>query len=187
MFVFSYLSELIPQKPEPIKLDDYLQMAYLIDNPDEVLAWLKKHSGSQQLIKCGVFNNGITFLHAAIFAANRRKDQKTDLKLVRDTHLQLIEYLLDNGADIDAQAPSKQFTPLMFAGRFLLTDVFELLLERGADLSLKSAETNPKTKAPDPRTVEEMMPNIHDEIRKPIILNLIAQHSHELGLCSLLQ
>ena len=129
MFIFSYLSELISQKPEPIKLDDYLQMAYLIDNPDKVLAWLKKHSGSQQLIKCGVFNNGLTFLHAAIFAANRRKDKKTDLKLIRDTHLQLIEYLLDNGAD-----------------------------------------------------VEEMMPNIHDEIRKPIIIDLIGRYSSEPGL-----
>ncbi|WP_206538879.1 ankyrin repeat domain-containing protein [Legionella norrlandica] len=165
-----------------IALDNIVSIKQLIEYPDQVMNWLKKEDMAQDIIVRGRYANGNNLLHAAIFAANRKKHAKTELCPVTEEHFNLIKYLLDNGADINAQESSKNFTPLMFSARFLLTDVFQLLLENGADPSLRSTETNPTTKELDARTVSDMMININDNIRKPIILQLINDHMNKNGL-----
>jgi ankyrin repeat protein len=52
-------------------------------------------------------------------------------------HLEVVRFLLDSGADVDARAPN-QATPLMFAARNGHIEVARLLIERGADVDLKS-------------------------------------------------
>lgn len=165
-----------PITQKDIKLDNLIPISELIEYPEQIIERLKKHDAAKDFIVRGRYTNGNTLLHAAIFAANRKKIRTTEHRFVTEEHFNLIKYLLDNGADVNAQERSKNFTPLMFSARFLLTDVFQLLLENGADLNLRSTETHPISKEPDTRTVSDMLININDDIRKPVILQLISDY-----------
>jgi ankyrin repeat protein len=66
-------------------------------------------------------NFGATALHEAIFESN----------------LEVIQLLLDNGFDVNAQVPSNGYTPLHYAVWLNKPEAVKLLLSYNADKSIK--------------------------------------------------
>lgn len=75
----------------------------------------------------------------------KSKDGSTPLLLAADTcgiggGEDLVELLLENGADVNGRSPGTGRTPLMQAQRLPCVDAMRVLLDRGADASVKDNE-----------------------------------------------
>ncbi|XP_059486305.1 ankyrin-3-like [Neocloeon triangulifer] len=62
-------------------------------------------------------------------------NQAIHLAVVVSEHLGIVDFLLENGADIDARTVIRDLTPLLLAAQNCKLETFKFLLERGADLN----------------------------------------------------
>lgn len=89
----------------------------------EIVKQLLIHGANPNTISPGT--GGDTALHCAVKNYNGRdKDKK-------------IKYLLDHGADLELKEECFAQTPLLYAARYNSSDIFPLLLQRGANLNAK--------------------------------------------------
>ncbi len=55
---------------------------------------------------------------------------------------EMVEFLLQHGADVNIVEPDKQFTALLYAANMQLTDIVRILLHAGAEVNVQEAWGN---------------------------------------------
>lgn len=137
---------------------------YLEENePAQALEFLQKQNPFAILNYKS--KTGETPLHIAIYYANRHSFKNDDgIKNTSEDFNALINYLL-NIIKLSPNAPDTHgMSPLIYAGRFLLIDVFTMVLNQGGDVSATSSKGH---------TIEDMMGEYHDSPGKRAILELL--------------
>ena len=55
-------------------------------------------------------------------------------------HLEVVKYLLENGADINAKDSNWGYTVLIYAAEYVNLETVQFLIENGADFNIKNNE-----------------------------------------------